>query len=131
MWRRVESFFVFCSIFTLMVIVIYLLSPHSPNARAHEIEYKDFISILLTGLAVMVAVATVLLAAAAIWAFEFIRREACAAAILEAKKVAEKEARETASAVAIRMARSITPAETSPEEAQELATALSGEEPPL
>src|SRR4051794_26710329 len=79
----------------LGLLVLYLLSPHSPP-ESSTLEYKDFISILLTGLAVMIAVATILLAAAAIWGFELIRKEARLSAEHEASVVAERVAREVA-----------------------------------
>ena len=40
------------------------------------IEYKDFVAILLTSLGVMIAIATILIAALAIWGFEALKEEA-------------------------------------------------------
>src|SRR3954471_5594814 len=108
----------------LGLLVLYLLSPHSPP-ESSTLEYKDFISILLTGLAVMIAVATVFLAAAAIWGFEAIRREAKASAEIEARETATTVAR----AVATRTARETLPSDTSVTEAEAIVGALANEEP--
>jgi predicted membrane protein len=101
----------------LVIFVLYFLSHRYllPSKDAQTIEYKDFISILLTGLAVMIAVMTVFLAGAAIWGYERIRKEA--------REVAEKEAQKVASAVATRVARDTPRSETTAEDANLIAEA--------
>lgn len=61
----------------------------SPSAPI--IEYKDFVTILLTALGVMIAVGAIFAAVAAIWGFEFLRRET--------RESAEKAARQQTEAM--------------------------------
>ena len=117
----------------LGILVLYMLSrgyqpPKVEAGIAQTIEYKDFISILLTGLAVMIAVATILVAAGAIWGFEFLRKETTQTAEREARTVAERTARSVAEAVATRTARATPLAETTEAEADELAGALGAQD---
>jgi ABC-type enterochelin transport system permease subunit len=96
-------------IIALLLIVIALLATilwlqvHAhpiwiPGEKdAEGVEYKDFISILLTALAVMIALATILLAGLALWGFGALKDEA--------RSVAERVAKETAEPVAARAAR--------------------------
>jgi heme/copper-type cytochrome/quinol oxidase subunit 2 len=134
MARRATIAFLICFNVALGILVIYLQSRayHSPGKEAQPIEYKDFISILLTGLAVMIAVATIVLAAAAIWGFEALRKEAKASAENVAREtataVATVVAKDVAATVAARTARDVEPSDTSPVEASELVEALAAEE---
>jgi hypothetical protein len=127
MWRRTAIAFLIIFNVSLGILVLYFLARgYQPAPKdAQTIEYKDFISILLTGLAVMIAVATVFLAAAAIWGFEAIRREAKASAEIEARETATTVAR----AVATRTARETLPSDTSVTEAEAIVGALANEEP--
>ena len=64
----------------------------SPASGAHPtVEYKDFVSILLTALGVMIALAAVAAALAAVWGFEFLRKEMHKIAAETAADVAKKE----------------------------------------
>jgi hypothetical protein len=121
--RVAIAFLVLCNV-ALGILVLYFLSRgYQPPPKASQtIEYKDFISILLTGLAVMIAVMTVFLAAAAIWGYERIRRDVLVAAEVEARKVATA----VSTVVATRTARETPPSDTSAEDAE--AIALAGEE---
>ena len=64
------------------------------------VEYKDLVVIILTALGVMIAVATIVLAALAIWGFSTLREEASRIA----REVAPAAAREAAEPVAARTA---------------------------
>ncbi len=85
-----------------------------------DIEYKDFVAILLTAVIVMLAVLTAVLALFAVWGFSVIRDEARVAAEREAAKVA----RDVAGSVAARTALEATPTETTANEAGEIAQAM-------
>lgn len=76
----------------------------------------------------MIATGTVMLAAAALWGFDVIRKEAKASAEAEARKIAAQVAKDVAETVAARTARDTSPSETSPGEAGELVNALAAEE---
>lgn len=84
------------------------------------IEYKDFVSILLTAVIVMVALAALFVGAAAVWTYkegmELIRT------------TADKAAREVATSVATRVAREARPAETDPAEAEAIAKAVAADQ---
>jgi len=130
MERRATIAFLICFNVALGILVVWFLSrgyqPHLKEAQT--IEYKDFISILLTGLAVMIAVATIMLAAAAVWGFEAIRKEAKASAENVARETATAVAKDVAATVAARTARDVEPSDTSPIEATEIVDALAAEE---
>jgi hypothetical protein len=130
MYRRTAIAILVCFNISLGILVIWFLSRgyHPPPKEAQALEYKDFISILLTGLAVMIATGTVMLAAAALWGFDVIRKEAKASAEAEARKIAAQVAKDVAETVAARTARDTSPSETSPGEAGELVNALAAEE---
>lgn len=61
-------------------------------ATSHVIDYKDYVSILLTAIGVMIAILTLFLAIAAIWGYAQIKNEATR----WAQKTATKSAKETA-----------------------------------
>ena len=130
MTRRATIAFLICFNIALGILVIYLLARgyQPPPKDGQTIEYKDFISILLTGLAVMIAVATIILAAAAVWGFEAIRKDAKASAEIVARETATNVARDVATTVAARTARETRPSDTSPVEAGALVDALAAEE---
>jgi hypothetical protein len=65
-----------------------LFGPHPP-----VVEYKDFVTILLTALAVMIAVAAFVGAIAAVWGFTALREETHRAAEVAAKIAAEAVAK--------------------------------------
>lgn len=77
-------------------IAICVIAGRTPSAGNAVFEYKDFVSILLTALGVMIAVGAVVVALAAIWGFELLRREVVSAAA--------KAAQETAAATATQIA---------------------------
>lgn len=128
MWIRA---FYFCStLFNvgLAITVGYLLWTRSPIVAAEHqsIEYKDFVSILLTALAVMVAVVTLLVAALAIWGFGAIREDVRGRAAREARREANRIAKDVAGAVAARTVRETLPVGTTGPEAGEIAKAMDG-----
>lgn len=106
--------------------------------QTQAIEYKDFISIVLTALAVIIAALTVFVAVAAIWGFTALREEARATAERvatstasgTAERLATKIAREVAESVAARTVLEGKPAETTPNEAAEIVESLDQSETP-
>jgi hypothetical protein len=130
MARRSAIAFLIAFNIALGVLVLYFLMRgyQPPPKETQTIEYKDFISILLTGLAVMMAVGTIMIAAAAVWGFEAIRKEVRISADAVARETATRIAREVAGPIATRTAREVGPSDTSPGEAGELVDALAAEE---
>ena len=74
-----------------MLILHFVARGDLSSPTAPIIEYKDFVTILLTALGVMIAVAAIFAAIAAIWGFEFLRRET--------RESAEKAARQQTEAM--------------------------------
>jgi hypothetical protein len=114
---RAINVFLFLFNIAITTLLIYFLWSNRwpPIKEADGIEYKDFISILLTALGVMIAAATILIATAAIWGFAVLREEA------------RSSAERTAAKVAREVAESVTASErtdTSPQEAEEIAKAM-------
>jgi hypothetical protein len=65
------------------------MAGNSPATGNHPVvEYKDFVSILLTAIAVMIGVAAVFAAFAAIWGFDLLRREIVKTATEAAERAA-------------------------------------------
>jgi len=85
-------------------VILYLVA-HGDLNGTHPpvVEYKDFVTILLTALAVMIAVATFVGALAAVWGFAVLREEAHRAAELAATKVAEAAAKAQVDAIVPRL----------------------------
>lgn len=77
-----------CALFIMVFHFIAKGDLEKPSAPV--IEYKDFVTILLTSLAVMIAVATVIAALIAIWGFDFIQRATKTSAENVAREHAEK-----------------------------------------
>jgi hypothetical protein len=106
-WNAFITTLLLITIALLITVLWFQFHGHPvllPGAKdAEGIEYKDFISILLTALAVMIAVATILLAALALWGFGALKDEARGVA----KSVAERTAKEIAEPVASRTAREV------------------------
>jgi hypothetical protein len=114
---RATNVFLLLFNIALSALLIYCLWSNRwpPISEARGIEYKYFISILLTALAVMIAVATILIAVAAIWGFAVLREEARSSA----ERIAAKVAREVAESVA-----ASERTDTSPREAGDIAKAM-------
>jgi hypothetical protein len=83
---------------------------------SQPLEYKDFVSILLTALGVMIAVAALFVAFFAIWGYKSAKELI--------SEIAEKAARDTAQSVALRTA---FDSKTSAPEAKEIVDAVTGE----
>jgi hypothetical protein len=96
-------------LFWLFMIGHFGQRPSSPwdlfksNPPASGIEYKDFISILLTALGLMIALLATFMALAAIWGFNVLKEATEIAAKKEASIVAEREAQKVAEQVATRV----------------------------
>jgi hypothetical protein len=74
----------------LLGIMLYFVAANDVSSAHPAIEYKDFVSILLTSLGVMIAIAAVIAALAAIWGFSVLREEVRRAAMLTARKETRK-----------------------------------------
>lgn len=116
-WRGIQ---IFLGILNVAVIIMFFVAIW----RAHEVdrfglnqlisfsmifptqglEYKDFIGIVLTAFAVMIAVLTVFLAVAAVWGYSSIKDGAHEMAQKTAMKVANEVATPAAKAEAVRVA---------------------------
>jgi hypothetical protein len=70
----------------------------STTGQMAVVEYKDFVTILLTALAVMIAVGTIMAAFAAIYGFDLLRKELVKASAETAAKVAAEQAEKIARA---------------------------------
>jgi hypothetical protein len=77
-------------------IAICVIAGRGPSAGNPVVEYKDFVSILLTALGVMIAVGAVVAAVGAFYGFEVLRREVVHAAAEAARKAAESTATQVA-----------------------------------
>ncbi len=75
---------------SVAVLILYLVA-HGDLTAAHApvVEYKDFVTILLTALAVMISVAAFLGALAAVWGFSVLKDESRVAAKLAAEAMAK------------------------------------------
>jgi pheromone shutdown protein TraB len=99
---RAFQVFVYCLVVAFVGMTLWLFINGELSAQSPKLEYKDFVSILLTGIAVMIAVATVVAAMGALWGYVIIRDEikrtvekvATDRAEVIAKKRAEEVARE-------------------------------------
>ena len=80
-----------CAVLVLGVCMIWQ-GYWQPTVGASSIEYKDFVSILLTALGIMIAILTAVIAVAAIWGFENIRSLAVKASVAESVKQSEAAA---------------------------------------
>lgn len=141
MIKKIWSWFFFLFNVALAVTLLWFLF-FGHKFVIHEtnsLEYKDLIAIILTALAVMIAVATVVLAALAVWGFAALREEASSRAAREARKVAlkiGKEAKERATAVAKEVAETVAarttrdalPVGTTGPDAESIANAMDGNE---
>jgi heme/copper-type cytochrome/quinol oxidase subunit 2 len=81
---------------------LFYFKPSLSLGASQEVEYKDFISILLTALAVMIAILATTFAIAAVWGYAAVK-----ASKAEAREAAQVEARSTADVVATRVAREL------------------------
>ncbi|RXF67113.1 hypothetical protein [Hansschlegelia zhihuaiae] len=79
-------------------------NPITVEKQAQIVDYKDFISIMLTGLAIMVTILGIGLAVAGVWGYANIKEEAIAAAREAAVSPARDAAREVAEPIAARTA---------------------------
>jgi hypothetical protein len=86
---------------------LFYFKPSLSLGASQEVEYKDFISILLTALAVMIAILATTFAIAAVWGYAALKEEVVKASKAEAREAAQVEARTTADVVAMRVAREL------------------------
>ncbi len=114
LFRALQITVYFCVI-AFVILTLWLVVNGEISAGEPKVEYKDFVAILLTGLAVMIAVATVLAAMGAIWGYVIIREEinrtveriASARAEEIANKKAAEVARESVSIAVPKMIREV------------------------
>lgn len=108
MWTGVRGFLAVAN-FALIALVLWIFYRSGWSFRAGEsqIEYKDFLSLVLTALSLMIAVLGAGIAILAVYGFQEIKREARevarGAAIEVAKGAAESTATRTAEAVATKV----------------------------
>lgn len=94
-WKAFASFMAIVNAILIGILFVYIrANRHAVMTPTNGLEYKDFLSILLTALGVMIAVLTLFLAVIAIWGFSALRDEA--------RRIALEEARRTAGSVATR-----------------------------
>jgi hypothetical protein len=97
----------------LLCVILYFATNSTIHLPKIEMEYKDFISIMLTATTVILAAVTIFIGGVAIWGYNSIQKsavdEAVRAAQMRAKEVAEAIAREVAGPVAAREARAALP----------------------
>src|SRR6202034_452067 len=86
-WRAVQTIG-WCFAIAVALVALFLALQKGPAGPQPLVEYKDFVSILLTAIAVMIAVGAVIAAFAAIWGFDLLRREIVKTATDTATKVA-------------------------------------------
>jgi heme/copper-type cytochrome/quinol oxidase subunit 2 len=78
-----------CFLIASALMALYFVAGSSQTAGDRPVvEYKDFISILLTAVAVMIAIGAFIAAFAAIWGFDLLRREIVKTSTETATKVA-------------------------------------------
>lgn len=89
-WRGLQIFFAVLNVAILIMASLFLIFHRgfSVEDGRQVIDYKDFVSILLTAIAVMIAILTIFIAAAAVWGFSALKDEACRVARSEANQVA-------------------------------------------
>src|SRR5207244_960528 len=105
---------------SVLAVALYFLSKGGVVTEASQpIDFKDFVVILLTALAVMIAIGALAIAALAAWTY----REAMVLIEKAARETAKEIARDTAEVIATRIARETTPPETEPAPADEIARA--------
>jgi hypothetical protein len=109
MWRGLKVFASVLNVSAIFVVGFLVWnSGWQPSIGASKIEYKDFISIILTSLALMIALLGVVLAGFAFYGFEVIKKGAHRIAAMEARRVAKEvahaEARIISPSVAARAA---------------------------
>jgi predicted RNase H-like nuclease len=80
-----------CFVVALALVAAFALAGNGITSDHPVVEYKDFVSILLTAIAVMIGIGAVAAAFAAIWGFELLRREIVKAAAEIAAKAAEEK----------------------------------------
>jgi magnesium-transporting ATPase (P-type) len=102
MWRGLQI--VLGALQIAVVVIAGFIVWHwsgTPSTGASSIEYKDFVSILLTALALMIAVLAAFLAAAAVYGFQAIREQACRISMEKSEEVAKTTAESVASRATI------------------------------
>lgn len=99
--------FFYFNVFALIVLII-LIYRSSFHPSLDGMEYKDFISIILTALAALLAAVTIIIALVGAWGYNSIRdnatRVAESVAAQTAENVAARTAKEVAEIIATRVA---------------------------
>jgi hypothetical protein len=86
---RALSFIGACFVIASAFMLLRSMAVDGPAGERPIVEYKDYVSILLTALAVMIAVATIIAAFGGFWGFEVLRKELVKTAAETSTKVAE------------------------------------------
>lgn len=124
-----SKLFIGANVLGVWLLVGYMVSRNVEAGGG--IDGADLVTIVLTALAVMLAILTIFLASLAVWGYASIREAAgrIAAEVAEriAAEVAEKTAKETAAEVAARTSREIQDQESGQADGDEYADAASGE----
>lgn len=112
--RGINTILLVFVIALLITNVVLMRSGHPvvmPGGKdAQGLEYKDFLTIILTALAVMVGVATLMLAALAVYGYGALKDEAMkTASVVAARTVRERMAVQTTAEEAEKIANAIDP----------------------
>jgi hypothetical protein len=86
MLLRAAQIIGWCFVIAAVLTALYASVGEPASSGKPVIDYKDYVSILLTALGVMIAIGAVAAAFAAVWGFEFLRREMSRLATETAKK---------------------------------------------
>jgi flagellar basal body-associated protein FliL len=76
MWRTLQVLLTLFNIAFAILAVYFIQKGGVITPQSQALDYKDFVTILLTGIAVMIAVGAVAVALFAVWGFSALREEA-------------------------------------------------------
>src|SRR4051794_14140465 len=97
-WRAFQVLLTIFNIAFFWMAKFFIWKGGVTTPHSEPIEYKDLVAILLTGIAVMIAIAAVFLAVLAIWTYR------------EAMTLIERVARETATPIATNVSTTVATA---------------------
>ncbi len=96
MWRVLQIVFAVLNLGLVVLVVFWILKSPATALSSPSLEYKDFVSILLTAIGVMIAVLTIFLAVVALWGYAQLKEEARRVADDVAREVGKQSAEEVA-----------------------------------
>jgi hypothetical protein len=120
LWRAGQVLLTLFNIAFAIMALYFIFKGGVSTSESPGLEWKDFVTILLTALAVMIALSAIFVAGAAVWTYK--------EAMEIVRVTADKAAREVAGPIAARTARETLPSETDAAQAAAIAAAV--EEPP-